>query len=284
MAKKIVKGGVMTRSNKSKHTLIPIAGGIATALYFVMGLLYFETLAPYSLGNFSFYLPVFALFALSATALFFILFSQRQTWPLRRKFAVSTLFLVLAVFLSYLYAGLAHPAGYSWQLLADFFVHTALISLLPLIATLIYLQGQNRETEISEEPLLKPDFSIREERLFRIEKGPGRNAFKIPLDSLILVEAADNYCKIHYLNEGNKQMELLRTKMKEVEQAIGESDTFFRCHRSYLINGKKVLSISGVSQAYKLELPYGLEAVRVSRSFDLEPLRKLLKGNDSGSD
>jgi DNA-binding LytR/AlgR family response regulator len=62
--------------------------------------------------------------------------------------------------------------------------------------------------------------------------------------------------------------------MKEAEEALQNAPHFYRCHRSFLVNGGMVEEVLGNSQAYRLKLMYLEESVPVSRSFDIEPLRK----------
>lgn len=117
----------------------------------------------------------------------------------------------------------------------------------------------------------------REIEYLRLEIGQGKKPFETLLDDLILVEAADNYCKVHYLKNEEQQTELIRVKLKEVEDQVNDVGFFFRCHRSYLVNGHFVRSISGTSQNYRLHLEHGLEPVKVSRLFDLSPIRQLME-------
>jgi len=112
--------------------------------------------------------------------------------------------------------------------------------------------------------------------MFRLEGGRKGQVREIPLPHIIQIEAADNYCKVYYLKGEQVEMEMLRARMKEMETAVAASPDFFRCHRSHLINGKMVASISGPSQAQRLHLKYGLEPIRVSRAFDLTPIHNLL--------
>lgn len=257
------------------HKSLRIAGGAAFGLYYVAGIVYFETFFPDFGSRWSFFLLQFAFFAGFGIWLLRFHFPKSPSLGLLPKIALPIGLLLVATAFSWLFAGFFPPHHHSPGLATRLFTHVALISLIPLILSLMLLQNGGFIADQEEE--WKPEEAEMERgAVFRIDLGQSGKAFEIPQSDLLLVEAADNYCKVHFLKGGERQMELLRTKMKAVEEALGGSDYFFRCHRSYLVNGKMVESISGVSQAYKLVLPHGIGPVRVSRSFDISPLRKLL--------
>ena len=84
---------------------------------------------------------------------------------------------------------------------------------------------------------------------------------------LLYVEAYGNYVKIHYLKNNVVVQNMLRTTVKQIEDATGGYPRIVKCHRAFLVNLEAVRQVSGNSQGYRLRLN-GTEAeVPVSRAY-----------------
>ncbi|MFN8397879.1 MAG: LytTR family DNA-binding domain-containing protein [Bacteroidia bacterium] len=130
----------------------------------------------------------------------------------------------------------------------------------------------------SDESLGKSDLLMQEKEAsphpsFRLQPSHGESTFEIPARDLILAEAADNYCKLYYLVDGQSRTKMVRVTMRDVEAALSGLTGYHRCHRSFLVNAAMVEAVQGQSQAYRLKVRHVPEPVPVSRSFDVEQLR-----------
>lgn len=92
------------------------------------------------------------------------------------------------------------------------------------------------------------------------------NDFKTEASHLIYMTSANNYVDICYLKEGKAKHILLRNTLKNIEDDLKTYPTFFRCHKGYIINLKKVNKISGGVGTIKLHLNVIEETIPVSRS------------------
>ena len=72
-------------------------------------------------------------------------------------------------------------------------------------------------------------------------------------DSLLYLEASENYITICYLNKGKVSKYLLRATMKKMEENLAGT-SILRCHRSYMVNFEKVKVIRKDKDGLKLEL------------------------------
>lgn len=91
----------------------------------------------------------------------------------------------------------------------------------------------------------------------------------------LFAEAADNYCSIHYLENGLVKQALFRATMKNLEAQTATAASIFRCHKSYLVNLQQVQHISGNAQGYKLHLQQNSFALPVSRSLNSQIKQKM---------
>ena len=58
-----------------------------------------------------------------------------------------------------------------------------------------------------------------------------------------------------------------RIQLSEFETQLKEASSLVRCHRSYMVNLKKVKNVSGNAQGLKLELINQSEIIPVSRKY-----------------
>lgn len=272
------------QSDSYRSRWLMLLGGLALGTFLTGGLAYFETFG--QVVDISYYLPMMGLLGALGVPLSVLLFRKRRlneklAWGILRLVVLLPAYIGLGGILLLLYHSYASGETAGSELSERVFSHLALLGVLPLTAALVFLQGRPPTYEIVTAKLAldqSHESKANKESLFSLDSGSGDQVFQIPFESLILVEAADNYCKFYYLEKEALQTEMLRTKMKDVEEALEGVSGFFRCHRSYLVNGKMVTAITGPSQNQRLELAHGLEPVRVSRSFDPEPLQTFMAG------
>ncbi len=77
----------------------------------------------------------------------------------------------------------------------------------------------------------------------------------VQANSVLYIEAADNYVNICYLNNDKLVRYPLRNSMRSIEQ-ICESNNIVRCHRSYYVNLRKVRAIQKGQDGLFAELTY----------------------------
>jgi hypothetical protein len=116
--------------------------------------------------------------------------------------------------------------------------NTALIILIPYSILWLYFSWQDKKEQILmlSQGLTKKDLS---QNLipFKDEKDILRISLK--MENLLYLEASDNYVNIYYVNKEKVTRFLLRNSLKKLESAFTESE-IVRCHRSYMVNFKKV--------------------------------------------
>jgi len=87
------------------------------------------------------------------------------------------------------------------------------------------------------------------------------------LQELLFIEARSNYVSLTLNRKGNITEESLRSTLKNIESQLSEIGTI-RCHRSFLVNPDRVISVTGNAQGLRLTLE-GLSdlEIPVSRSY-----------------
>jgi len=101
---------------------------------------------------------------------------------------------------------------------------------------------------------------------FSLSIESGREVLTIEAENIVAVEAIENYVNVYYVFEGSVQKKMMRNTLSQIEQQLSESNEFYRCHRSFIVNVSKIKSVEGNSQGYRLSLEGLEEPIPVSRN------------------
>ena len=130
--------------------------------------------------------------------------------------------------------------GY-FQIIGDTFLYCSSILAIPYIITTLFFELADRDMYIERFRKRLGVTAEKDEKtqqlLFTDEKGNLK--LSVHIDSLFYIEAADNYVNICYKNKERTTKFCLRNTLKNIE-TMDFSEDLVRCHRSYIINFKKV--------------------------------------------
>lgn len=261
--------------------------GMGFGLYFSLGIAYFEAFHFPAQAAWWPYLPVAAILVAVSCALALALY-RRSSGPRRQQLqayaGLPLAGLALTGALLWLVGGALDAQGHSWHLLGQIYTVLLLVGLLPVLAALILLSDRIRpavaSAQINAQPVPQASADAPQPSapdspaMLHLEAGDA--ALHIPVADIILLEAADNYIKFHYLKDQQRRTKVLRMQMKVAEASLAGHPGFYRCHRSYLVNGHMVEAVLGSAQNHRLQVRHIDEPVPVSRSFDIGPLRRAI--------
>lgn len=146
-----------------------------------------------------------------------------------------------------------------------------------LASLIVVLRTQRRKIEYLTELTMLQSQSVSEspkggedEVLGFYDKG-GRFAFSTRRANVLYVESADNYCNIHYLNDGKVDRFILHNSMKNVAEAFSDKG-FVRCHRCYMVNSHRIKSTMKTKDGLVIELLGSEGVIPVSKTYASEIL------------
>lgn len=96
-----------------------------------------------------------------------------------------------------------------------------------------------------------------------------RETFTLNTENVLYGEAEGNYIRLHFMTEsgGSPASKMLRTTMKQAEEAFARCHFISRCHRAFFVNIKQVRGVEGNAQGYRLHIEGCSETVPVSRAY-----------------
>jgi tetratricopeptide (TPR) repeat protein len=188
------------------------------------------------------------------------------------RFAITALlFLLFINIVVVMYAFLSGVLNHSWLDYMNIILVVTGITIIPLFFIIIYLEKVLLRKHIQMAGILSsrihafhPKESV---DLIEIYSDRSKDVLNIPADNLLMIEAAGNYAKICYTEDNKTKTTLILATLKLIESQLENHQNFSRCHKSYIINLKKVKKVVGNSHGYKLEIPGIEDLVPVSRSY-----------------
>lgn len=176
----------------------------------------------------------------------------------------------------------------SWAFGFDFTVGSLLFSLIATLSvgflpfTILVLYRHNRllqqnlqSAAIINAHIPAPDTAKKipeaespvQEKVIILSAEGGGEGITFSADDLLYAESADNYIKVTTLVNGTAKTATIRQTLKHLEDLAETEKHIARCHRSFIVNMRKVTHAEGNAQGLRLEME-GCEAiVPVSRTY-----------------
>lgn len=140
------------------------------------------------------------------------------------------------------------------------FKYTILVLIIPYAGVLFYLfstqQGESIDTLLTAS-----------NHLVNILDENGELHMAVDLEQVLFLKSADNYVAVYFFRDGKVKKELVRTSLKRLETELDEFP-IRRCHRSYMVNIKKISVSMKSNQGLSLALKdYSEESIPVSKNY-----------------
>jgi DNA-binding LytR/AlgR family response regulator len=198
-------------------------------------------------------------------------YSKESEWTIGKEV---TFYLILFVSVGILntVASFFLDANVSVEVILEEFLrdtlHTVAIGVIPVVLlnllSYIFLLRKNQQKSTQLSDVLRervPETATRPESTIRITSPLKKDELVINLEEVLFVQSVGNYLDIYFEN-GKKTV---RHSMSSFESLLSGHPEFFRCHRSYIINVRKIKQVTGNSMGYKVFFGDDLE-VPVSRA------------------
>ncbi|GAB5552851.1 MAG: LytTR family DNA-binding domain-containing protein [Saprospiraceae bacterium] len=196
---------------------------------------------------------------------------KEENWTVAKHILYLMVSFFLAITACYLYYSWFFEMELRWVDLLGFSMLNSTIIVFPLTAYVMlsyirllkkYQTGAarfNAQRDTPKEVALpaKPSLILTDEQ--------GKQQLAVSPDAIFFLQSSLNYVEVYFQSEDKLKKELIRNSLQKIEAQLS-LDQFVRCHRSYIVNLKKVNQVSGNAQGYKLHLDKHELVVPVSRS------------------
>lgn len=157
------------------------------------------------------------------------------------------------------------------DLLPKLFLITCSILVFPYIIVALISEVQDKNNRLAKDRVTIDKYASgqigREESTLPFFDEKKSLKLAITANTLLYIEAADNYVNICYMNMDKMVRYPLRNSMRAIEQ-VCEANNIVRCHRSYYVNLRKVSALQKGPDGLFAELEYaGAPHIPVSATY-----------------
>ena len=263
------------------------------ALVFLTAYVPFSGTAWFQVGTGSYF---FTTLAFVGTATMFLALSRTlMTWLVRKMrhfpFWLYILWLFLEIVLiAVAYTLLSHfqieateASGHSFTyILTKSFLVTLVALGVPYTVTdlVILLKDTQQRLMLTKSDAVESDDEVMPEHteIINLMDNNGNLKLSVKLDNLYYIKAEDNYINVFYQRSGAIASYMLRCKMKTIEDNCVDSSSLMRCHRSYIVNIKKVSVLHNETDGFVIDFEReGLESIPVSKTYSAKVLEAFNK-------
>lgn len=175
-------------------------------------------------------------------------------------------FLILAVLITLCSSAMFHHENVI-TVFVKVFLRTTCILLIPYGYSIVYIMLVEKIQQLKRLHQQIEDDEAAQQRayvLFNDDKGL---RLSVKRDNLLMIESADNYVCVWYLNNGNVKKAMVRNTMKRVAEQLGDGN-IQRCHRSYMVNMDRVKVLRREKEGIFMELGIdGVPDIPISRTY-----------------
>ena len=195
-------------------------------------------------------------------------------WTVGRELIWSAVNVALIGLGNALYTAGIGLAPWSFATIGNFTLFTIAVGLFPIALSVVLNEARlyrdyarrsahiNKELERQEEAPVPPDAPT--DRI-RIPSEGHTEDLELDADALCFIRTADNYIEVYHRSGKSVERSVLRGSLKAVEDALAGNERFMRCHKSHLVDLRKVQHVSGNAQGLKLHVEGIEDPIPVSR-------------------
>ena len=154
------------------------------------------------------------------------------------------------------------------ELFKNSFVKTFLIVFIPYAICYIYFIWQENLRELRElRQQIERDETVLQKAYVQILDEKGEMRLSVRRENLVLIESADNYVCVYYLNGDKTKKTMVRNTLSRVAEHL-KGSRIVRCHRSYMINLDHAKILHRDKEGVFIELGIeGMPDVPISRTY-----------------
>ncbi|WMN06920.1 LytTR family DNA-binding domain-containing protein [Marivirga arenosa] len=158
------------------------------------------------------------------------------------------------------------------------FVKTLLFSIFPILIMVLFEQYNYQRNQLKVANELSQKVKLEQkhtENVHSIVAENGQPVLHLKSDEILWAQSDGNYLELFYLESGEKvKKDLIRNRLKNLVDQLPD-ETFFHCHKSYMINLNHIQKVQGNARNFEVVLRYGNIPIPVARSKSSELKEKI---------
>ena len=253
---------------------------VLTGLFIALFLLYFEPFNFHlnTIENKVFHMFFFGCISTFVLLLFLYVFPlllpnlfSDKSWKVGHQMLFYMLILIVIAIFNGIYSNYMNSFTFGWYICWLIVSRTFVMGILPIafITFLDYYLKVKSNLDLASNILKNKKEFLKDskEATHQISTDLKNETFSFSEHDFNYAIADGNYTDISSLDENTLKKVTYRVTLSSLETQLKEASSIVRCHRSYMVNLKKVKNISGNAQGLRLELINQSEIIPVSRKY-----------------
>lgn len=211
---------------------------------------------------------------------------NEDNWTLGRNiFLIVFGILFIGTFLWYFGEMYKEPYNLRKLSLLEYLTYTFLVTSLPVLFFIfnderrIREKRQKRVDDIKnykEQKIIEQNQKLEEKIIIYSDNKKEHLTFNI--NDLVYITSQGNYASF-FIKKGGKELKekILRVTLTKIAEKLNDYPNVIRCHKSYIVNTKFIVDISGNARGYLLKSDFISFDIPVSRKFSKQSLQSLLR-------
>jgi hypothetical protein len=195
-------------------------------------------------------------------------FYDPDNWNLFKELGSIIIILIGMGITAYFAAFLLEEPADRWNF-RTFFHSISVVFLVGLLPFIFFTTMNLRFLFKGEQQVYQPQPSqvaVNDEQAINIESQLKKEDFSFMPSEFLYAEAEGNYVNFYLLKQGKVKQHMIRNSISNIQQQLSSTPLFYRTHRAFIVNLKKIRSKKGNSLGYRIKLDNVDEEIPVSRS------------------
>ena len=201
-----------------------------------------------------------------------------RQWTVGWEIIHSLCFLLFIGICILFYARLLHLTDLNARNFLLYLFYTIILGLVPVTIRAILVRNWRLKKELIEAQKMNELLARRklasDEKIIEIQDATSKDVLKLSTHELLYLEAAENYVTIVWEHDHIVKKQMLRMTMKAASKQINDPLIVF-CHRSFIVNVRKVQNISSHTGDLSILLKDVEAAIPLSNTYKKEIRQKL---------
>ncbi|WKV11233.1 LytTR family DNA-binding domain-containing protein [Marivirga harenae] len=204
---------------------------------------------------------------------------DEDAWTLGKEvFLIFTVLILIAFTIFIIFLGIDIADSSPFALFRMVFIKTLLFSAFPILFMVLFEQYNYQRTQLKEAVDLSQKVTHEKNShafTHSIRAENGQLVLQLASKEILWAQSDGNYLDLYYINEANEiKKELIRNRLKNLADQLPD-DSFFHCHKSYLINLNHIQKVQGNARNFEVILRYANVSIPVARSKSAELKEKI---------
>ncbi len=190
---------------------------------------------------------------------------RAQRWTVLKESIDLFLVLVISLLACYFYFIWVFNGHFSLQQMGSFLLRAVLVSILPVLSLFAYITSKYKGIIRSSMEIDETIMTDSKSRPVTLKGTNKHEVIQTTEDEILHIKAEDNYVILSIRNDETVQSHMIRSTLKQMEDQLSDY-IFMKCHRSYIINSRRISGISGNKNSAKVKIRGSEQLIPVSRT------------------